>query len=270
MAHVAHGGGYGPLFWLLTVLPLALLTLYLAARRATNRTDAQPHGAPPWSPWRTASFCTGVALLAVAGLPPMMAWGHHDLRGHMVQHLLLGMYAPLFLALGAPMTLLLRTAPSGLSRALVTVLGTRPARLLVHPATAAVLDMGGMYVLYLTPLYAWSAVSPVGHLFVHVHFVIAGYLFAWSIAGPDPARHRPGMRTRLAVLFVASAAHAVLGKIMYGHGFPRGTAASAQELEAAALWMYYGGDAAALLLTAALFSAWFRVRPGAVQGDARL
>lgn len=270
MAHVAHAGGYGPPFWLLTVLPLAVLAVYLAACRAANRARTQPHGAPPWSPWRTVSFSTGVALLAAAGLPPMMAWGHHDLRGHMVQHLLLGMYAPLFLALGAPMTLLLRTAPAGLSRAVVVLLGTRPARLLVHPATAAVLDMGGMYVLYLTPVYAWSAASPAGHLFVHVHFAIAGYLFAWSIAGPDPARHRPGLRTRLAVLFLASAAHAVLGKIMYGHGFPRGTAASAHELEAAAQWMYYGGDVAALLLTAAFFAAWFRVRPDVAQAGARL
>ncbi|HYH11166.1 MAG TPA: cytochrome c oxidase assembly protein, partial [Thermomicrobiales bacterium] len=87
-----------------------------------------------------------------------------------------------------------------------------------------------------------------------------GYLFAWSIAGPDPAPGRPGLTTRLAVLVTSIAAHAYLGKTMYAHLFPRGTHYSADEIEAAAELMYYGGDLAELLLAAALFATWYQQR----------
>ena len=239
------------LFSLLVLLPAILLVLYLAAARA-ERTRAA------WSGWRSASFAAGCLLLMAAGAPPVTDWAHHDLRGHMVQHLLLGMFAPLALVLGAPGTLLLRRLPARFGKQLVSLLATLPARLLVHPLTAAVLDIGGMYLLYLTPLFALSQADGVLHVLVHVHFVVAGYLFAWSIAGPDPAPHRPGMLLRLAVLFLATALHGYLGKLMYGEGHPRGMGYPAEEIQAAAQLMYYGGDLAEAALAAAFFVTWLR------------
>lgn len=56
---------------------------------------------------------------------------------------------------------------------------------LSHPISALFLNIGGMYVLYLTPLYETSLHSTAVHYWVHIHFLMAGYLFAWAIAGPD-------------------------------------------------------------------------------------
>lgn len=210
--------------------------------------------------WRAASFAAGIGLIAVALMPPLTGWAHHDLRGHMAQHVLLGMLAPLGLVLAAPGTAVLRRLPVAAARRLVALLDTPPVRVVIHPVTAMLLDIGGMYLLYLTPLYAMSLHDPVLHVLVHVHFVVAGTVFTWSIVGLDPAPRRPGTGTRLAVLFVAIAAHAVLGKIMYGYGFPRGAGHDQAEIRAAAQWMYYGGDVATLLLTIAFFAEWFGVR----------
>ncbi|MDR7342775.1 putative membrane protein [Pantoea alhagi] len=196
----------------------------------------------------------------IAMLPPLADWAHRDLRGHMLQHLFLGMFAPLGLVFGFPGTLLLRTVSAHTARCLMRFLRARPVRFLIHPITAALLDIGGMYLLYLTPLFALSMTHPALFVFLHLHFVISGYLFTWSIAGPDPAPHRPGRTLRLAVVFLATAAHAILGKLMYGYGYPHGTAASLAEIRAAAQWMYYGGDLAELLLITAFFAAWFRHR----------
>lgn len=55
--------------------------------------------------WRIASFISGIVLLAVAMSPPLVNFAHHDLRGHMIQHLLIGMLAPISLVLAAPVTL---------------------------------------------------------------------------------------------------------------------------------------------------------------------
>ncbi len=251
MTHDAH------LLTLVGAFVLVMLTLnlwfaYVLAmyRQRRRRKD--------WSCWRLVSFTFGCVLLVVALSPPMLEWGHTDLRGHMSQHLLLGMFAPIALMLGAPGTLLLRSVPPGAARRIMAFAGTMPVRCLTHPATALLLDIGALYVLYLTPLYRLSFSEPLLHLWLHLHFVLAGYLFSWSIAGPDPAPHRPGMRVRLAVLFVAMASHAVLGKLMYAYGFPRDAGHDLTEIEAAAQLMYYGGDFAELLLALVFFAAWYR------------
>src|SRR5690606_34815391 len=104
---------------------------------------------------------------------------------HMVQHLLIGMFAPLALVLAAPLTLTLRSVPRRASQWLVRVLHSEFVVWLSHPISALFLNIGGMYVLYLTPLYETSLHSTAVHYWVHIHFLLAGYLFAWAIAGPD-------------------------------------------------------------------------------------
>jgi len=245
-----HHTGIGP-------LPLLLATVLVAYWLAAAR---QRRLGRRWSLLRGLSFALRLSLLALAFTPAVSAFAHHDMRGHMLQHLLLGMFAPLPLVLAAPGTLLLRTVPARAARAGVRFLARRPVRALIHPFTALLLDMGGMYLLYLTPLYALSLDQPLPHALVHAHFLIAGYLFTWAIAGPDPAPHRPGLRLRLAVLFLGGAAHAILAKLMYAYHWPRGTPHSLEQIQAAAQWMYYGGDAAELLLAVAFFSIWFRRR----------
>jgi putative membrane protein len=239
------------------VVILPLLTLLLAAYWFA----AMPrNGFRRWDRWHTASFTTGIVLLALAVAPPLTKFAHADLRGHMLQHLLLGMFAPLGLVLGAPGTLLLRTLPAQHARYLVAWLDTPPLRILIHPITALMLDIGGMFLLYLTPLYALSAEQPMVHVLVHIHFVLSGYLFIWAIAGPDPAPRRPSMAMRLILLFIATAAHATLAKIMFAFSFPKGTFFSATEIQAAAQLMYYCGDLAELLLIIAFFRIVFRGR----------
>ncbi len=243
------------------LLPLALLAVYLILARRESRPQS------PWSDWRTASFITGIGLLLFALSPPIAAFAHASLRGHMLQHLLLGMFAPLFLVLGAPGTLLLRALPLTSARSLIRLLATRPVRCITHPFSAMLLDMGGMALLYLSPLYAWSQHMPALHVLVHVHFLVAGYLFTWAIAGPDPAPHRPDLRVRLAALFVGTAVHAIVAKLMVAWHFPRGTPYTADDILEAAQWMYYGGDFAEILLAIAFFSIWFRRRRSGA-GDA--
>lgn len=242
---------------LLAWLPLALVGLItlaylLAARRQRRRGNG-------WNRWRNAFFLLGSALLAQAVAPPVMAWAHHDLNGHMALHLVMGMLAPLAWVLAAPVTLLLRSLPQAASRRVAGCLRSGPVRVVSHPLSALLLNIGGMYLLYLTPLYALSLHNAFLHYWVHLHFLVAGYLFCWVIlAGPDASPHRLSLRFRLGVLFLSMAAHALLGKLMYGYHWPRGTDHSVAEIQAAAQMMYYGGDLAEVLLAVALLIMWLR------------
>ncbi|WP_205501468.1 cytochrome c oxidase assembly protein [Rufibacter psychrotolerans] len=249
--HALAGGATG-------LIPLLLIALVLALYLAAVAVMRQKHR--PWSGWRSLSFGGGLVLLFVALLPPLMQLAHHDIRGHMVQHLLVGMLAPLGLVLGAPVTLALNTLPRSLAKLLTRLLGSSFFHVISHPVTALLLNIGGMYALYLTPLYNATLTSPALHHLLHLHFLAAGYLFTWSIAGPDPAPRRPGFRVRALVLFVSIAAHAYLSKVMYAFLYPQHSPHGADQIRAAAKLMYYGGDFSELLLAVAFFAAWYRKR----------
>jgi len=218
----------------------------VARRRARGR---------QWSHWRTASLLAGVGLLAAAMLPPVADHAGHSFHGHMAQHLLIGMYAPLGLVLAAPITLLLGSLPARQARRLARLVRSRPVGLLANPVTALLLTTGGLAALYLTPLYQATTTSLLLHHAVHAHFLAAGCLFAWVVAGPDPAPHRPGVPARLVVLGVAITAHAVLAQLIYAGILVEIVAPDGQRRAAGDL-MYYGGDLAELLLALALLVTW--------------
>ncbi len=218
----AHAGVTGPLLVVLLALAYELLSLR-------------------FSPWRGAAFAAGCTALLIGLALPVTTFA-----GHMTQHVLIGMVAPLGLVLGAPVTLLLRVLPVPAARRLTRLLRSSPARVLTHPVTALVLTTGSLAALYLTPLYAYA-----GHPLVHLHLVLSGFLFAWAVAGADPAPHRPSVTVRLVVLGVAIAAHATLSQLLYAGAYVQ-IPATVADRQAGATIMYYAGDLAELLLAFAV------------------
>lgn len=246
--HVEHGAHAG--MTAMAAVMVAALAMYVWAvwrLRSSGRS---------WNRLRSASFAVGILMVLVALSPEVARAAHLDLRIHMLQHLLLGMLGPIGIVFGAPMTLALRALPARHARRWVSVLRWRPTAWLSHPLTALVLNLGGMSLLYASPIYGAMATSSVLHMVVHLHFLLAGCLFSWAIAGPDPSPHRPPHLVRLAVLFMAMAGHATLSKVMYAYHWPAGTQHDVAQIEAAAKVMYYGGDLSELLLAIALFASW--------------
>jgi len=218
-----------------------------------------------WPKWRTLSFLTGIALLALASSPPLVAAAHTDINAHMTQHLLVGMFAPIFLVIGTPVTLLLVSLPPPVSRKITGLFKGGFFQAIIHPGTALLLNIGSMYLLYLTPLYARSLTHPVIHHLIHLHFFIAGYLFTWSLIAPDAVPGRAGVTLRGGILFSGIAAHAFLAKYMYAYAYPHGTPFSQTAIRDAAMSMFYWGDLAELILAAFFFRNTI-LPPGAKRG----
>jgi putative membrane protein len=249
MSSLAHGSSaHHGIDWGL-VLPYTVLAvaagIYAVAAALRGR---EPRG---WNHWRTVSFVVGIAILAIA-LRPSVSDGFGD---HMLGHLLIGMFAPLALVLAAPMTLVLRSIPPRHGRTLVHALRSTPARVLTNPIVLLTANLGGLALLYFTPLFAVAESHPVLHELIHVHFFIAGYLFAWMIAGPDPGPDRPSVRVRLVVLGVAIVGHAVIAQLLYAGLFVQ-VPAPLDELRDGGALMYYWGDIAEILLAIALLVTW--------------
>ncbi len=242
--------------WLPVVPLLLVAALYLVGvRRLVRRGDR-------WPLARTASALGSVTVFAVALLPPVST--HADVFAvHVVGHLLLAMLAPLLLALSAPVTLVLRTVPVPARRRVLAVVHSRAARVLTSAPIVLVLEIGGMYAFYLTPLFRFTHEYVWLYLLVHVHMVSAGWLFSTVVAGRDPLPHRPGMPTALTMLLLAGAAHGILAKLMYAHDLPA-MAGTPSQVQFGAQVMFSGGDLVELATAAAVMTSWY-AREGRMQ-----
>ena len=248
---LAHGAAVpAPAAWVLAlVLPVAFGAAYLAGVRALARRGTA------WPPGRLLAAAAGTACAAGALSPPVAARAEL-FTGHVGQHLLLTMLAPLLLAWSAPVTLALRTLPGRPRRVLLGVLHSRPVGVLTAPGAVVVLALGSPAALYLTPLYGLLHASPVLHLAVHAHMVATGCLVSWLLAGVDPMPRRPGTPARLGVLVVLAAGHAVLAKALYATTPP--ALGPADEVRRGAQLLYHGGDVVELLLAVAVMAEWWR------------
>lgn len=210
----------------------------------------------PWPAGRTLCWYAGLGCVGAALLGPVAEAARGSFTAHMLGHLLLGMIGPLLLVMSAPVTLALRALPATAARSLTRLLRGRFVRVLTHPVVAAALNAGGLWLLYTTPLYPLMHGSVLAHSLVHAHVLLAGYLFAAAMVGPDPDPHRASMPVRSAVLIAFIAAHSVLAKWLYAHP-PAGVGRA--DGEAGAQLMYYGGDTVDVVLIVLLFSRWYAV-----------
>jgi len=194
-----------PRVGVLVVLVGVAAAYLLAARSLRRRGDA-------WSPARDLSFVVGgLGTVAWATLGWMGVYDDTLFWAHMAQHMVLSMVAPIFLALGAPVTLALRTLPARPRRWLRTALHSLPAKILINPLIGFALVYGTPFVLYDTGLYQASLQHDWLHNLLHVHFVLAGCIFFWPIIGIDPVPNRLPYPMRLLLVCIALPAHAFLG-----------------------------------------------------------
>ncbi|MFI6851557.1 cytochrome c oxidase assembly protein [Streptomyces sp. NPDC050416] len=219
----------------------------LAAGRLRRRGDA-------WPRWRDVSFTAGGVGTAWAsgGTVP-----GGPFTGHMIQHLVVGMAAPLLFVVARPLTLALRSLRPGRARRRLLVLArSRPVGWLVLPPLAALLDVGGLWLLYRTELFAAMRHQPLLHGVVHAHMLAAGLVFTFAVCQLDPVRRRWSVAVRGATLLAAGAAHEVLAKTLYALP-PPGTDFTPADLLRGAQWMYYGGDVVDAALAVVLGMGWY-------------
>ena len=150
---------FSQMWWPPEMLPLVGVLLigglYLwGVRRLRQRGDAWPVG-------RTVAFMVGgqgSILLVTQG--PLAYLDTTFIWTHMVQHMLLTMVAPIFLALGAPVTLALRTLGPRLRTALLSILNSRWVKLITFPLIAGLIFVLNPWVLYYTDVYELTLVNP--------------------------------------------------------------------------------------------------------------
>lgn len=215
-----------------------------------------------WPIRRYVYWFTGVMAAGAATVGPLATQSHSSFQAHMIGHLLLGMLAPLLMLYGKPMELLLRSVPRNQARHISRLLHSRLASFVSHPVTAAILNVGGLYLLYRTDIFIWMHQWTMLYALVHMHVFFAGYLFTMSILYVDITARRYSFLFRSCILILAFAGHKILAKSLYAMP-PAGVAV--RDAEQGAMIMYYGGDVIDLAIILLLCLGWYKATaPGRI------
>lgn len=257
--------------WTLDPLPL-VVTVWAVGLYAVGVHTLRARG-DRWPVGRSIAWGVGMLAFYVSTSSGFAAYDTTLLSVHMAQHMVLSMVVPLSLALGAPVTLALRTLPRTPRGWLLAVLHSRVATVLSFPPLTLALYVLSPWALYFTGWYDASLSSAYVHEMMHIHLVLVGTLFFWPIVGVDPLPGRVSYPFRLLLLVLTLPFHAFLGVTIMGQSallaedhyraLREGPMASwlpdmadDQQLAGGLLWS--SGDLVALVFLAILFAQWVR------------
>ena len=236
-------------------IPTALICLTLAwylwsVRRLAARGRA-------WPAARTAAFVVAELLLAV-GLLSGLAAHDENFGVHTIQHILIGMVAPVFFALSAPITLALQASSRPIQTAIIKVLHSPVGRLLSNPLFTWAFYGASIFGLYFTSLYSITLRNSAVHNLVHLHLIVAGCLFWWPAVAIDPLPRRISYGARIGYLLLALPFHTILGMALESQITPITPTTPLSELHMGGGLMWIAGEALGLIGTLAVLVQWLR------------
>ena len=206
----AHGVAPVPSSWADVLLAwsiephviLPLLAAWLVYRMAVRRVNAA-HPRNPVPRFRSWAWNGGLLVLAVALCSPIATYDTTLFSVHMVQHILLTLVAAPLLALGAPITLLLRvSSPRTRQKVILPVLHSWPMRVISFPVVTWVLFAATMWASHFSGLYDAALDNELVHIVEHGIYLFVGLLFWWPVVGADPSPWRMPHAARVGYLFL--------------------------------------------------------------------
>lgn len=202
--------------WLWVAVAIFLAIWYIRAiKKLKDRGDT-------WPVHRTIFFFIGLAILVWDTSSAPAIYGLVLFSAHMVNHMILTMLIPIFLVLGAPITLAMRSMSSrqdgtrGPREYMLILLQSKYAKVITHPVFAAMNFAGSLVIFYFTPVFEFALRYHIGHEMMNIHFLLTGFIFASVMIGIDPLPNRPSYPLRLVVLLATMVFHAFIAVSLTG------------------------------------------------------
>jgi len=211
-----------------------------------------------WPAFRTATFLSGLVMIALALQSPVSSLVASSFEYHVVQHMLLMVVAAPLLALSAPMTLALQTTSHPTKVILLKVLNSRTFAVITFPATVWFLYYGVMFAFFLTPLLGYAMNHMVLMDALNILFLLGGCNFWWPTIGLD---HNPRWKMthgmRIINLLIGVPFESFLGIALLGGGAAASIYTPAQtHVGGGMVWAI--GEMSAFVGTAIVMVQWAR------------
>jgi putative copper resistance protein D len=202
--------------WLwVAVAVFGLVAYILGMLKVLRRGDS-------WSWFRTVNWVIGLVVLTYVTSGPPAVYGRVLFSAHMVDHMALTMVTPIFLVLGAPVTLALRAltprrdSSRGPREWLLIFIHSKFSQLVTHPLFAAANFAGSIVLFYYSDAFSFAMRDHVGHELMNLHFALTGYIFVLTMLGTDPLPRRAPYPMRLLLLLATMGFHAFFGVAIMG------------------------------------------------------
>ncbi|HWG12560.1 MAG TPA: cytochrome c oxidase assembly protein [Streptosporangiaceae bacterium] len=193
MVHALASGYHGPPHltvargfteWTLDPWMLALVLVLAGAYLAGVYRLRQGPGEPwPWT--RVVNFGLGLAVVAIATMASFGAYANVLFFMRAFQTILLLLLAPLFLALGRPLSLFIAIFPRA-GQWLDRAIHSRAARVLTFPVITTLALVAVPFVMYFTTWYTASFHSVAVRELTHLALALPGFVFFWTLLRVDP------------------------------------------------------------------------------------
>jgi cytochrome c oxidase assembly factor CtaG len=192
----------------LAVVAALALAYGLGVRRLHRQGEVWPRGRLWW-------FLAGLVSILLVTVSVIGVYADTLFWARAAHNIVLLMITPMFLAAGAPLTLLRDTLPGPARQRASRILHSQPARLLTFPLVITAVLIAPLYLVYLTPLYEASLRSPAVGAAVSAGLVIAGFLYFWTRFRLDPTPRTDPYLISIAISFAEVIFDGVLGLILW-------------------------------------------------------
>ena len=197
------------LIWTLFAVFTSIFYLW-GVERLRHRGDA-------WPIHRPIMWCGAMAILVYTTSGGVAVYGEFLFSAHMIEHMLLTMLIPVGIVLAAPVTLVARAievrhdGSRGMREWFLGIIHSKWIGFVGHPLVSTVVFGLSLMVFYYSPLLSWASTTHLGHEWMILHFLLAGYLFVQALIGVDPSPHRTSYPVRMILLMGTMGFHAFFG-----------------------------------------------------------
>ena len=197
------------LIWALFAVFTSIFYL-LGVERLRRRGDS-------WPIHRPILWVAAMAILVYTTSGGVAVYGEFLFSAHMIEHMLLTMLIPVGIVLAAPVTLVARAievrhdGSRGMREWFLGIIHSTWIGFVGHPLVSTVVFALSLMVFYYSPLLSWASTTHLGHEWMILHFLLAGYLFVQALIGVDPSPHRTSYPVRMILLMGTMGFHAFFG-----------------------------------------------------------
>ncbi|CAB4870700.1 unannotated protein [freshwater metagenome] len=197
------------LIWALFAVFTSIFYL-LGVERLRRRGDS-------WPIHRPILWVAAMAILVYTTSGGVAVYGEFLFSAHMIEHMLLTMLIPVGIVLAAPVTLVARAievrhdGSRGMREWFLGIIHSKWIGFVGHPLVSTVVFALSLMVFYYSPLLSWASTTHLGHEWMILHFLLAGYLFVQALIGVDPSPHRTSYPVRMILLMGTMGFHAFFG-----------------------------------------------------------